>query len=412
MNGKQLAILLLLAVLLGGGGFVLYRQQKTSWTGSSVTDGKKLLGEFPVNDVAHIRIRQGSNELNVVRKDDLWRVRERNDYPASYAQISEFLLKLRELKAVRTERIGPSQLPKLQLAAGGQGTNAALAVEFKDQNEKTINTLLIGRKHMRKSSQPSQLGEGDEGWPDGRYVKVGADSDEVALISDPLDTVEPKPEQWLSKDFFRVEKARSIAVAFPVATNSWALDRETEAGDWKLSETKPGEQLDPVKISSVANPLSAPSFVDVWPGDKVEGSGTNAPTVVSIDTFDGFHYVVKVGAKTNDDHFVTVMVTAQIPKERTPGAAEKPEDKAKLDKEFKDKQQKLEEKSKQEQSLGKWTYLVSGWSIDSLLKERSQLLVEKKEEPNAEGTSPTNLINKILDPKLETPPLPPVTPKQ
>jgi hypothetical protein len=55
---------------------------------------------------------------------------------------------------------------------------------------------------------------------------------------------------------------------------------------------------------------------------------------------------------------------------------------------------------------------VSGWSIDSLLKERSQLLVEKKEEPNAEGTSPTNLINKILDPKLETPPLPPVTPKQ
>jgi hypothetical protein len=265
---------------------------------------------------------------------------------------------------------------------------------------------------MRKSSQPSQFGEGDEGWPDGRYVKVGADSDEVALISDPLDTVEPKPEQWLSKDFFRVEKARSIAVAFPVATNSWALDRETEAGDWKLSETKPGEQLDPVKISSVANPLSAPSFVDVWPGDKVEGSGTNAPTVVSIDTFDGFHYVVKVGAKTNDDHFVTVMVTAQIPKERTPGAAEKPEDKAKLDKEFKDKQQKLEEKSKQEQSLGKWTYLVSGWSIDSLLKERSQLLVEKKEEPNAEGTSPTNLINKILDPKLETPPLPPVTPKQ
>jgi hypothetical protein len=412
MNGKQLAILLLLAALLGGGGFVLYRQQRTSWTGSSISDGKKLLGEFPVNDVAHIMIRQGSNELNVVRKDDLWRVRERSDYPAGYAQISEFLLKLRELKAVRTEKIGPSQWPKLQLAAGGQGTNAALVLEFKDQNERTINTLLVGRKHMRKSSQPSQFGEGDEGWPDGRYVKVGAESDEVALISDPLDTVEPKPEQWLSKDFFRVEKACSIAVWFPVATNSWALSRETEAGDWKLSEAKPGEQLDPVKVSSVANPLSAPSFVDVWPGDKVEGSGTNAPVQVSIETFDQFHYVIKIGSKTNDDYLVHVVALARIPKERTPGKDEKPEDKAKLDKEFKDKQQKLEEKLKQEQGLGKWTYLVSGWSIDALLKERSQLLAEKKDEPNAEGTSPTNLINKILEPKPETPLPPPVTPKQ
>jgi hypothetical protein len=74
-------------------------------------------------------------------------------------------------------------------------------------------------------------------------------------------------------------------------------------------------------------------------------------------------------------------VTAQIPKERTPGKDEKPEDKTRLDKEFKDKQKNLEDKLSQEQKYGKWIYLVSNWTFDSLLKDRSQLLVEKKEEP-------------------------------
>jgi hypothetical protein len=75
-----------------------------------------------------------------------------------------------------------------------------------------------------------------------------------------------------------------------------------------------------------------------------------------------------------------VAVTAQLPKERTPGKDEKPEDKAKLDKEFKEQQKTLEDKLKQEQGYGKWVFQVSNWTVDSLLKDRAQLLVEKKEE--------------------------------
>src|SRR2546427_64625 len=154
----------------------------------------------------------------------------------------------------------------LVIVLGGAGTNSALVVEFKDQKEKPIKTLLLGKKHMKKSDRPSPSpfgGEmGDEGWPDGRYVKVGNDEN-VALISDALANIEPKPEQWLNKDFFKIEKPRSIAVAFPIATNSWKLTRETETGEWKLAEAKAGEQLDSSKASGVANPLNSPSFVDV-----------------------------------------------------------------------------------------------------------------------------------------------------
>jgi hypothetical protein len=210
---------------------------------------------------------------------------------------------------------------------------------------------------------------------------VGAISDIVAVISDPLSNIEPKPENWLNKDFFKVEKVKTVAVNFPEATNSWKLSRETEAGEWKLADAKPNEQLDSSKTSSVSNPLSSPSFTDVDTSSKPEQLGLDKPTVVTLDTFDNFTYTLKVGQKTNDNYPLLVGVAAQLPKERTPGKEEKPEDKDKLDKQFKEQQKKLEEKLAQEQAFQNWTYLVSSWTLEPLLKNRAQLLVEKKEEP-------------------------------
>ena len=110
------------------------------------------------------------------------------------------------------------------------------------------------------------------------------------------------------------------------------------------------------------------------------------PTVLAIETFDGFAYTIKVGAKTNENYFLTMTVAANIPKERTPGKDEKPEDKTKLDKEFADKQKKLEEKLAQEKAFEPWTYLVAGWTVDPVLKERAQLFVEKKDEKKDAAT--------------------------
>ncbi len=257
-------------------------------------------------------------------------------------------------------------------------------VDFKDQNDKSIQSLLLGKKHMRKSNRPSPFGDDtDGGWPDGRWVKAGPKGDAV-LISDALANIEPKPDQWLNKDFFKVEKVRSIAVAFPVATNSWKVSRESETGEWKLAEAKPGEALDSGKTSGLSNPLSSPTFSDVDTASKPEQLGLDKPTVVTLDTFDNFSYVLKVGAKTNDNYPLALTVAAQLQKERTPGKDEKTEEKDKLDKEFKEKQKKLEEKLAQEKSYEKWTYLVSSWTLEPVLKERSQLLVEKKEEPKKE----------------------------
>ena len=389
MNRKQLALLLFLLVVLGLAGLLIYDKQNDFGQPGGQAIGKKLLPNLPVNDIARIGIQEGTNSLNLVKKDSLWRVAERNNYPANYPQISELILKLSDLKVGQSEKVGPSQLPRLGLVPGA-GTNAATVLELKDANDKSIQSLLLGKKHMRKANQQMPFGDDAEGggWPDGRYVKV-ANSDSIAVISDALQNVEPKPEQWLNKDFLKVDKVRAISVTYPVATNSWKLSRETETGEWKLADAKPGEQLDTSKTSSLASALSSPTFNDISTGLKPEQLGLDKPTVVTLDTFDNFSYKLNAGQKTNDNYAITVVVSAQLPKERTPGKDEKPEDKAKLDKEFKDNQKKLTDKLEQEQPYSKWVYLVSSWTLDSLLKERGQLMAEKKEEKKDDKSSPT-----------------------
>ncbi|MCX6929331.1 MAG: DUF4340 domain-containing protein, partial [Verrucomicrobia bacterium] len=227
MNRKQLFILLVLVVVLGVAGVTIYQRNQSSWQGAGRQGAaSKLLGDLPVNDVAAIVIKGGTNELDLVRKDNVWSVKQRNDYPANFSEIRSFLLKAADLKAAQTEEIGPSQLGRYKLLPPGPGTNTAVLLELRDQSGKVIKSLLLGKTHMRKSEgRPSPMGEmgESEGFPDGRYVMVGTGARTLAVISDPLSNLEAKPDQWLNKDFFKVEKIRSIAVVFPVATNSWKV---------------------------------------------------------------------------------------------------------------------------------------------------------------------------------------------
>src|SRR5205823_13413922 len=192
MNRKQLGILIVLGAVIGALGLYVSRRNAASYQSSGEGGaGKKLLPDFPINDVARIHIKQGANELNLARPDDNWTVHERYDYPANFQEIGDLLRKMWDLKIVQTEQVGPSQYSKLELIESDQGTNSAVLVEFKDKSDKTLQALLLGKKHTRKSEGASPFG-GSDGWPDGRYVLVKTGPKDVAVVSDALSEIEPK----------------------------------------------------------------------------------------------------------------------------------------------------------------------------------------------------------------------------
>jgi hypothetical protein len=327
--------------------------------------------------------------LDLVRKDDRWRVQERNDYPANFTQISELLFKMGDLKIAQSEPIGSSDLGRMHLADPGSGPEAATLVEFKDGQGKTLESILLGKKHTRKSDRPSPYGDNE--FPDGRYILLKSDPGDLITVSDPLNSVDDKATGWLDKDFFKVEKPKSISFVSTNAADSWTLTRESETAPWVLSNVKTGEVLDTNKVSSLAGTLSYPSFVDVAADPTPSKTGLDKPEVVTITTFDGFTYKLKIGAKTpENDYDVAVEVTADFPTESdwTGGKAEKPEDKAKIDKVYQDKYKPLQDKLQQEKQLNGWTYVVNGWLIDPLIRNRAQLMEEKKDEKKEASAAP------------------------
>jgi Domain of unknown function (DUF4340) len=385
MNRKQLIILIVLLAVLGGAVMLIQNHRTTDENTGAKEEGGKLLGnKFPINDVAAIEIKQGTNDLNLVKQNDRWSVAERANYPADFSKITSFLVKAADLKILETEQVDATDLPKLQLATTGD-TGLGTVLTMKDKDGKTIKAITVGKPHVPKSTGKSPFGE-DESFPDGRYVMLAGDTHDAYLLHDPLSEVEPKADQWLNKDFFKIERPKAVAVSYPEpdASNSWSIVRDTETGDWKVADLKTNQTENTTNLPSVTSPLSAASFDDVMaPTTKPEETGLDKPTTLTVDTFDDFTYTVKIGKKNGDNYPITMSVVANFPKERAPAAGEKPEDKEKADKAWTERQKQLEATLKQNQAYQNWIYMVAGWSLDSILKHRDELVMEKPVEIKA-----------------------------
>src|SRR5437868_11614519 len=109
MNKKQFFILVVVGLVVGGLGIHFYNKQKGSYNQGEVISTDRVLPKFPLNEIAHVRIKQTGSEVNLVKSNETWTVRERYNYPANFTQVGDLLRKLWELKPIRDIEVGPSQ---------------------------------------------------------------------------------------------------------------------------------------------------------------------------------------------------------------------------------------------------------------------------------------------------------------
>lgn len=371
MKSKQLTILVLAALVLGGGGLLVLKNRQSEFAESKTSVGGVLLGTFDVNAVAGLRLTQGTNAVNITKAGDDWVVKERGGYPANFDEVRSFVRKLAELKVTQPVKVGASRLPMLELTK-----EAGTFVEFLDKDGKAMKTVTLG-KQLSAGGGNDNSPFGGGGMPNGRYVQTGA-GPAVVVVNDPLSSAKTDASEWIAKEFIKVEQPISVVVAGGTPTNSFSLVRTNEFADWTLADAQPGDDLDKNKLFSFNSLLSSPSFNDLVLAPDLAKLGLDQPTKATIKTAGGFTYEVKLGKADGDNYPLQVSVSADLKKQREAAKDEKPEDKAKLDKEFADKLSKLEEKLKSEQSFAKWTYTVSKWTVDALLKGRGELMAEKK----------------------------------
>jgi len=357
MNPKQLSILVVVLAVLGGAGVVLLKKDSASWQGGKGAAEVKLLSELPVGEeLAQFSIQAGTNSLILAKVDGVWGVKERGDYPADYSEISRTILKLRDLKAVQTETASESHLARLELLDPGSDYGSGTLLEFKDKAGADLASLMLGKQQTRKESRPAQFGGGGEEMdvPVGRWVMNPADKSVVALVSDPLTNLKADPKSWLNKDFFKVQKIKSVAVNYPEATtNSYELSRESETGSWTLAGIKEDEELDSTKTSSFNYALSSPSFDDVIVVPDLSKLGLDNPTTIVVETFEGFRYEIQAGDKQDSNYPMSFRVQAIYPREREAVEGEDESVKAEQDKAFADTLKTRDEKLEKEKACEK-----------------------------------------------------------
>jgi len=373
MNRKQFLILVIALLVLGGAGLALFWQDIAAYRASGAKIGAKLLPGLKLNEVAQVHLQDAKSQVTLVKKDNAWLVRERGGYPANVQDIGDLLIKLAELKVVQSETVGESLLPRLDLAAPGQREGSGTLIEFKDAAGKPLASLILG-KIILKKDPVNPLPSAQNGVPAGRYVLVGKSNDTVIGVSDPLEGAHAVPGKWLAKDFFKADRIKTLALAGEGAA-SWKITRDTEYGQWKFAAG--GGELDASAAVGATNALGGLSFTDVVVDPKPED--TEKPVTVTAETFDNLTYTVKIARKkTGDEDYVSFTVSGEPPKQRVPEKGEKPDEKARLDKEFAATLKKLEARVASEQALAKWTYVVPAKSLSPLVKERAQLVAAKK----------------------------------
>ena len=377
MKRKQVYLLLGIALVLTIAGTIFQISQSSTWKGE--TGDREIYPNLAVNDVTKVRVQTGKENLTLQTSGDIWQVAERYGYPADFAKIRELLRSLWELKYVRALEVGPSQLGRLQLLPPGQGDQSGTEIELLGTGDKKIATLILGK---RPSTTESALGSG-------RFASNPDKKDQVYLIDETFPTLDPlNPSTWLNKQFIDSQKLRSVVRGSVGNASGWKVSRKDEHSDWELQEVAANERLE----KENANPLSSLSISvqDVRPENSpVSETGLQQPLEVELETFEGFRYRLEIGgAGPEQTHFVRVKVSANFPQARTPGANETPEEKTKKNDEFNQQLEQWKTRLANEQKLEHWIFLVSDWSLDPLLKARSDFVKKTEPSPTPQASSP------------------------
>ncbi len=388
MNTKQLASLLIVLVVAGIVALVTRgsRDRNVDKVGGS-TGRKLVMPGFPVNEIASVSIRGKDGLLQLEKQESGWVVVERSGYPADFNKVGGLLKTVFDLAVVQTIPVGASKFGRVGLLDPAEESSAeesATILAFKDGKSNETGALWVGKEY--KKEERSQFGTFDS--TAGRYVRR-AGSDEVHLVSEEFRDAKTDPKEWISKDFFKVSKIKTIGRTVSDSAQSWKLTRESDTADFTLVDAKEGEELDSTKVSPMKNAFTSPSFEDVLVGEDVA-----KPSLVTfeVETFEGFRYDVKIGPKNEANEFdLTVKVSGEFPAERpAPAEEESEEDKKQADEDFAKEIAERKKKLAEEAKLAGHVYRVRGFVADSINKDRSELL--KGEEAPAGDTPEASAI--------------------
>ncbi len=253
ISRNRLLALFAVAVLVLGVGLLMGQLRKTK---PDAAVGTKILPALAagLNDVDEVRVFTAGNKrfVTVKRAPDksAWQVVERDNYPADFGKLREFLMKLAELEVVEVKTSSPESY-------------AQIGVEDVKSDKATGKRVELGGL-----SAPLALIVGKSTSYSSNYVRL--DGQATSYLAKPQIFVYSEPQVWLDRSLFdlpteRVQEVRVELADAKAGENKYTITREVrEQTDFTVPGLPKGKKLSHAGSANAgAGSLGNLSFEDV-----------------------------------------------------------------------------------------------------------------------------------------------------
>ncbi len=381
MNSKTFVILLFVCAILGGAAYLSLN------TGKQPKSAGKLFETLAVNDITAIRITASEGSVSL-KKGDVWLVESRYNFPANFTMISEFLIKLKDLKIDRSFKATEETLSRLALKSpddkekpdNQKGTHLVL----EDKNQKIIADLILG------STRETPSGGG------GHYLKFAKD-DTIYLVDKNFRFLDKESSKWIDKELIKAsaDDVESVTCIEPVNKSVvYAFKRPEKGKDPEMLKMPQDKKLAKPKVSSLFSALASFQCDDLAdPSKTITDTGIDLAKTFEFRLFDGRIYRIYPGkevAESPEKYYFKADAGFEALPDKPDDAskAEKPEDRQKKESEKKQKQAELAEQSAAlSKKLSVWTFVIPKWRYDNFVSDVSEFFEKEKPAP-ADGSQP------------------------
>ncbi len=383
MKLKTLSMLAIIAAVLIIVAVFMAEQQEPG----TPTTGQPVFPELEtvINDVTELSVATQSGTITLYRQENIWRVKEKYDYPADLGAVRETLIGLAELTTLEPKTRKPELYEKLGLQDVEAEGSLSTGITLKDATDNTVAAAVIG------DDRPAQ---GKSGYKE-LFIRKAGDP-QTWLVQGRL-TVEKNPGKWLDKGLTQIEtkRVRRLVVTHPDKTRLVVEKAKPTDLNYQVANLPEGLEIESqFTVNNIVSTVTSLSLDDIKPQNEVPFDDQPVRTAV-FETFDGLQGTVQLLPK-DEKTYVTISAIfnaglvwkpepereAEPEKESEPQAGEQ-SDVDTQDKEVDINPEQPKIKSEAEvkaeiealnKRVGDWVYVIPKFRADTLLKKPQDLL--------------------------------------
>ena len=270
MNAKTIGLALVTLTLIG----LAWKVSEDKAPQTEVVHKSLHPGLFDrLNDVGRVHLKSAEHETILVRDHDVWKVENRDGFPAEFASVKRAVLQMAELKLVEEKTTIPENYPQIGVVDIDSDEADGTLIELATDASETIAALLIGNAittAARKQHYVRKLGD-QQSW----------------LVAGELD-ISAETYKWHESEIADIDTQRVKQVSIQTQEGETILVSKSDSSKnyFELANIPEGyEAKSKATISSIGAILLSLKFNDVVSATRV-GQLTSIKKI-ELQTFDG-----------------------------------------------------------------------------------------------------------------------------